>query len=331
MLAEHYHGRGVEHEELVQEGSLGLMHAIEKFDPARPVNFMTYAAHWIRQAMGRCCERQGTLNRYGTRLPAHVISAMSRITRVAPEFEAELGRQPTDEELAARCEVSVDAVQMAQRMLSHSISSIDAADMLDEDLPALQVPDEAADVVDLIEADQQRSAVKEMVARLPADQRKVIERRFGFGADGPSTERELADEWDVSRGQLQALRNSALQTLRSDPLSAALDRDRMSAAVLRHVPLDTCCGHLGDVELASVPAEVFTMTEKAAYGRHGSFWWMISDDGHGMKLHVTDGPDGELFSVGDAVRCFEGEQAEEFMQFAQRFSLQQADACAHCR
>lgn len=335
QTAKTYLGRGVEFEELMQEGSIGLLTAIEKYDHGKGVVFMTYAAWWIKQAMGRACERQGSQARMGFRVPAHVTYAVAKIRKIMPSLEAELGRTPTTAELAGVCEVTEDTVEMAMMVMNTSQVSIEAGADNDE-FSLVQLTDEGPAADDVVAGDDQQQALRSMLQRLPDRQRILLERRFGIGDADETSERKLAEEWNTTRAQLQSLRAQAFRSLRGDVDVAALVPETPAGErLLAESMVSHSCGHLRaehDLNTLDLPAS-FRMAGGAASGRHGAFWYLISNDGYAdqLQLHIQDGPTGEVMSLPDALDRFPGEQRMELIEFAANLPLQRADCCEECR
>lgn len=315
-------GRGVELEDLVQEGSIGLLRAVDKFDLSQPVNFMTYAAYWVRQAMGRACEQQGTSNRYGFRVPAHVAHAMSRIARQRPILEEQMGRALDEQELADALELSLDCVQMALRTMASGRVANPETEEGDELLSL--VADERPSAQEELEEAQLNGAVSDALSRLPERQRAVLAARLGLDGAEPAAERELSQRWSTTRAQLQSLRASALTALGKDlELARELGRDPLSVA--------QACGHLRSDAPSRLPEPVGRLGHGLA-GRYGSFWWLLArtriDEAY--QVLVSDGPEGPLVPLRQALAVFAGEQRMEVVEFAASLPLAPAQRCRCC-
>lgn len=326
-------GRGVEFEELVQEGNLGLLHAIDKFDLNQPVNFMTYAAYWIRQAMGRACERQGTLQRYQMRLPAHVSHAMGKVAKQRSRFEQQLGRPATTEELAEACELSPQLAEQACRLLDAG-HPLKPSEEEDYEQMMSQLPDPNAEVFDQTAQVEQLQVLEDMMRSLPEDERELLRRRFGLGTKAQS-ERSIAREWGVPRSRLQALRARALERLRKDHRLMQLAADRIPRRDLAVCLAEQSCGHLREgfsLDELQLEAEL-RIADRVAAGRWGGAWWMISKPSGSdrFRLRLSDGPEGELFELPEAIRCFQGEQRIEAAELAALLPLQAAETCSSCQ
>src|SRR5437588_486026 len=180
--ARRYQGHGLSMEDLVQEGMLGLIRAVEKFDWRRGFKFSTYGTLWIRQAIQRGLQNHGRT----IRLPVHVAQQQVKLRRIESELNTKLGREPTDEELAEVSEMPLEQV-IELRELNRNLTSLDQpvgdedtafGDLLPSDRPE---PEQEVE-----EADRNRR-VNALVAHLPADERDVIRLRFGLAGQEPRT------------------------------------------------------------------------------------------------------------------------------------------------
>jgi RNA polymerase primary sigma factor len=207
--ARRYQGHGLPLEDLVQEGMLGLIRAVEKFDWRRGFKFSTYGTLWIRQAIQRGLQNSGRT----IRLPVHVAQRQVKVRKVESELSARLSRDPTDEEIAAVAELPVEQVTEI-RELSRNLSSLDQpvtddGELALGDLLPSDRPDPVEEVADALR-DQQ---VAEIVARLPEPERKVIELRFGLSGDEPQTVRQTGTQLGITSAQASELEDQALRRL----------------------------------------------------------------------------------------------------------------------
>ncbi len=207
--ARRYQGHGLSMEDLVQEGMLGLIRAVEKFDWRRGFKFSTYGTLWIRQAIQRGLQNHGRT----IRVPVHVAQRQVKVRKLESELSAKLQREPSDEEIAAVAELPVDEV-MELRELNRAMTSLDQpvgedGETAFGELLASDAPQPAEEVVG---AERDRR-VAELVAELPEEERSVIRLRFGLTGDDPLTLRQTGSQLGITTERARQLEAKGLARL----------------------------------------------------------------------------------------------------------------------
>jgi RNA polymerase primary sigma factor len=216
--ARRYQGHGLPLEDLVQEGMLGLIRAVEKFDWRRGFKFSTYGTLWIRQAMQRGLQNSGRT----IRLPVHIAQREVKVRRIEQELSVRLGREPTDDEIAETAELPLEQVTEI-RELGRALTSLDqgVGDDGETTLGEL-LPSDRPDPVDEVATLLSQQQVAEVVAQLPDNERNVIELRFGLTGDEPRTIRQTGTELGITPTQATELETQALRRLANSSELAAL-------------------------------------------------------------------------------------------------------------
>lgn len=210
-IAKHYVNRGMALLDLIEEGNLGLIHALEKFEPERGFRFSTYATWWIRQNIERAIMNQSRT----IRLPVHIIKELNIFLRAQRHLESHGTPDPTIEDIAHLADRDVEEVRYVMS-LNERTASLDAPLDIDPNLSIGEaVPDEQGVLPEMqLQQAEVEKYVHEWLKQLPAKQRSVIERRFGLNGHDISTLEGVAEAHGITRERVRQIQMEALQSLR---------------------------------------------------------------------------------------------------------------------
>jgi len=207
--ARRYQGHGLSMDDLVQEGMFGLIRAVEKFDWRKGFKFSTYGTLWIRQAIQRGLQNHGRT----IRVPVHVAQRQVKVRKIESELNTKLGREPTDEEIAAVAELTLDEV-IELRELSRGLTSLDqpVGEDGETSLGDLMASERPGPVEEVTDNDRDRR-INEIVGQLPQQEANVIRLRFGLAGDDPRTLKEAGSELGISAERARELEQRGLRRL----------------------------------------------------------------------------------------------------------------------
>lgn len=213
-MARRYDRGGMPLADLIQEGNLGLMHAVSRFDYRRGLRFSTYACWWIRHAIGRALADKSR----AVRIPVHMLEAQQQLAKVQAQLIGELGREPTPGELAKAAQVPLAKLNQMHRYLMGQPMSLDRPLYDDDDrafgdMLADPVSEDSSPVEDLTTRTL-TARVEQLLDDLTPIEADVLRQRFGLSDDEERTFREIGDQYDLSRERIRQIQNAALSKLR---------------------------------------------------------------------------------------------------------------------
>ena len=210
-IAKKYTNRGMEFLDLIQEGNIGLMKAVDKFEHHRGHKFSTYATWWIRQAITRAIADQART----IRIPVHMIETINRLVRLQRHLTQELGREPTQIELAAHMDMDLEKVAKIQKISKEPISlEIPVGDDEDSQLSDFIEDIEVDRPDDVVELSSLRDELDRLLATLKPREERVLRRRYGIGDSDDRTLEEVGAEFEVTRERIRQIESKALRKLR---------------------------------------------------------------------------------------------------------------------
>jgi len=209
-IAKKFMNRGLEFGDLIQEGNLGLIKAVEKFDYKRGFKFSTYATWWIKQSISRAIADQSRV----IRIPIHMIETITKINRAIKHLMQELDREPTYEEIAEFTNLTIDKVKQALEAQKEPISMDKPVDHDDKTILAEYIVDTENNPLEYTRSQVLKERLEEVLLTLSKRERKILEYRFGLNGHPPKTLEEVGAIFGITRERVRQIEAKAIKRLR---------------------------------------------------------------------------------------------------------------------
>lgn len=211
-LAKHYQGCGLSFQDLIQEGNIGLIKAVDKFDVSKGFRFSTYASWWIKQAISRALADQSRT----IRVPVHIVENISKVKKAERELTIQLNREPSIEDIATALNLSVDEVKDIKSYMQDTTSlDIQVGDEDDGTTIGSFIEDtKFVNPVDSMMKQSDQDTINAILDTLSTREADILRSRFGIGTDHPMTLEEIGQMYDLSRERIRQLEAKALRKLR---------------------------------------------------------------------------------------------------------------------